>query len=64
MNSKIKPLYTTFLLGIKLCGYKLGIEFNKHVLAVEKFTYSSKVVNVYIVYDLYACEKFRLEILQ
>ena len=57
-------MYTTFLLGIKLCGYKLGIEFNKHVLAVEQFTYSSKVVNVYIVYDLDACEKFRLEILQ
>ena len=51
-NSKLKPLYTAFLHGIKLFGYKIGIKFDNDALAVEQNNYLSKFVNVYIAYDL------------
>ena len=51
-NSKLKPLYTTFLKSIKLCEYRIGIKFNKDPLAVEQSNYLTKIVNVYNVYDL------------
>ena len=35
-NSKLKPLYIAFLHSIKLFGYKMGIEFGKDPLTVEK----------------------------
>ena len=34
-NSKLKPLYTTFLNSIKLSEYRIGIKFDKDPLAVE-----------------------------
>ena len=51
-NSKLIPLYTTFLKSIKLCEYRIGIKFNKDPLAVEQSNYLTKIVNVYNVYDL------------
>ena len=51
-NSKLKLLYTAFLHSIKLSGYRIGIKFDKDPLAVEQSNYISKIVNVYIVYDL------------
>ena len=51
-NSKLKPLYTAFLHGIKLSGYKMRIKFHKDPLAVEQINYLTKTANVYIVYDL------------
>ena len=51
-NSKLKPLYTAFLNSIKLSGYRIGIKFDKDPLAVERGNYLTKIVNVYIVYDL------------
>ena len=61
-NSKLKSLYTAFLHGIKLSGYKMGIKFDKDPLAVEHKNYLSKIVNVYIVYDLGAWPKILLTI--
>ena len=52
-NSELKPLYTAFLHNIKLSGYKMGIEFDKDPLAVEQSNYLTKIVNVYIAYELY-----------
>ena len=51
-NSKLKPLYTAFLHSIKLSEYRIGIEFDKDPFAVEQNNYLTKIVNVYIVYDL------------
>ena len=51
-NSKPKPLYTTFLHSIKLSRYRMGIELDKDHLTVEQNNYLTKIVNVYIVYDL------------
>ena len=55
-TSKLKPLFTDFLLSIKLSGYRMGIKFDKDPLAVEQNNWMSKIVNVYInvyiVYDL------------
>ena len=51
-NFKLKPLYTAFLRSINLCGYRIGIKFDKDPLAVEQNNYLSKIVNVYIVYNL------------
>ena len=38
--------------SIKLSEYRIGITFDKDPLAVEQNSYSTKIVNVYIVYDL------------
>ena len=51
-TSKLKPLYTTFLHSKKLSKYKVGIKFDKGLLAVEQNNYATKTVNAYIVYDL------------
>ena len=51
-NSKLKPLYTASLHSIKLSGYIIETKFDRDVLVVERNNYSSKIVNVYIVYDL------------
>ena len=51
-NSKLKPLYTALLHGMKLSGYKMRIKFHKDPLAVEQINYLTKIANVYIVYDL------------
>ena len=50
--SKFKPLYAPFLHSIKRSGYRIGIKFDKDPLPVKQNNYLSKVVNVYIVYDL------------
>ena len=49
-NSKLKPLYNTFLHGIKLTCYKMGIKFYKGPLAVGQSSYLTKIVNACIVY--------------
>ena len=51
-NYKLKPLYIAFLQSMKLSRYKMGIKFDKYPLAVEQSNYLSKIVNVYIIYDL------------
>ena len=53
-NSKFKPLYTAFLYSIKLSGYKTGIKFDKDPLAIEQINYLTKIVNVYIIYEVNA----------
>ena len=40
------------MLNINLSKYRIEIKFDKHPLAIEKNTYSTKIVNSYIVYDL------------
>ena len=56
-TSKLKPLCTAFLHSIKLSGYKMGIKFDKDPLAVEQNIFASKIVSVYIVYNLDARPK-------
>ena len=51
-NSKLKPLYTAFSHSIKRSEYRIGMEFDKDHLAVEQNNYLTKIVNVYIFYDL------------
>ena len=46
-----EPLYTAFLLCIKLSEYRMGIKFYKDPLVVEHNNFAGKIVNVYIVYD-------------
>ena len=46
-NSKLKLLYTASLHNIKLFGYRI----------VEQSNYASKIVNVYIVYNLDAWQR-------
>ena len=41
--------------SIKFSGYKVQIKFDKDPLAVEQNNYITKIVNAYIVYDLYKC---------
>ena len=53
-NSKLKPLYTGFLSSIKISRYKMGIKFDKNSLVVEQNNYLTKILNLYIVYDLAA----------
>ena len=51
-NFKLKPLHTFFLHSAKLSGYRIGIKFDKDPLALEQNKYLSKILNVYMVYDL------------
>ena len=53
-NSKRKALYIASLHSIKLSGYRVVTKYDKDLLAVEQNNYFSKIVNVYIVYDLRA----------
>ena len=41
-----------FLSCKKISGYRIGIKFDNHPLAVEQSNYTTKNKNVYIVYDL------------
>ena len=56
-----KPLYTAFLHSVKLSGYKMGIKFDKDPLSAEQNNYVIKIVNVYIVYELYDWSKTLLK---
>ena len=56
-NSKLKPLYTASLHNVKRSGYRIGIKFDKDTLAVEQNNYLNKIVNVYIIYELYTWPK-------
>ena len=51
-HSNFNPLYTAFLHTIKLFGYRIGIKFNKDLLAIEQNNYLTKIVNIYTVYEL------------
>ena len=51
-NSKLKPLYNALVHCIKGSECRIGIKFDKDFLAVEQNSYLSKIVNVYIFYDL------------
>ena len=51
-NSKLKPLHTAFLHSVKLSGYSMRIKFDKDPLAIEQKDYLTKIVNVYLLYDL------------
>ena len=53
-NSQLNPLYTAFLDSIKPSEYRIGINFDKYLLAVEQNNYLSKIVNIYIINDLNA----------
>ena len=46
--------------SIKLSEYRIGIKFDKEPLVVEQSNYLTKIVNVYIVYDLDAWQKIPL----
>ena len=40
--------------SINLSGYKMGIKFAKDPLTVEQSNYASKIISIYIAYDLAA----------
>ena len=50
-NSGLKLLHDLTPI-IKYFERKIGLQFNKNVLVVEKKNYLTKTMNVYIVYDL------------
>ena len=56
-NSKLKSLYTALLHSIKLFGHRMVIKVDKDPLAIKQNNYLSKILNVYIVYDLDAWPK-------
>ena len=45
-------LNLTFVYGIKLSEFRIGIKFDKDPLAVDQNNYLTKIVTVYIVYEL------------
>ena len=50
--SKLVAFHEAFLPNIKYLTRKIGIQSNNAPLVVEKNNYTTKIVNVYIVYDL------------
>ena len=55
---KLEPLNNTFWHGTELSGYRIGINFDKISLEKKKKNYLTKIVNVYIVYDLDVWPKY------
>ena len=53
-NFKLKLLYTVVLYRMKLFGYRMRRKFYEDPLAVEQSSYLTKIVNVFIVYELNA----------
>ena len=51
-NSKLMRLNSNLSPNIEYFENKIGIQFNNTPLVVEKNNYTTKIVNVYIVYDL------------
>ena len=51
-TSKFKPLYTAFFHSIKFSRHKVGIIFDKDPLVIDQNNYTTKKVNVSIVFDL------------
>ena len=49
--------FTVFFNSIKISKYKISTKFDKVPLAVEQNDYLTKIVNVYIVYDLNSWSK-------
>ena len=62
-NSKLKPLYTTFLHSMKLSGNKMEIKSDRYPVVVEQNNCLTRNVNVYIAYILAAWPKIPLQIL-
>ena len=56
----LKPLHTAFWHSIKFSRYRMGIKFDKDPLAVQQNNYTTKIVNVYIAYDLDTWQKITL----
>ena len=53
----LRPLYTAFLHSIKLSEHRIEKKIDKDPLAVEQNNYLTKIVYVYILYDLDAWPK-------
>ena len=51
-NSKLIPLHGAFLFVVIYFSNKIGMQFNSSPLVVEQNSYASKIVNVYLVYEL------------
>ena len=51
-NSKLITLYGAFLPHRKYFKNKIGIQFNSTSSVIEQNNYTTKIVNVYIIYDL------------
>ena len=47
--------YTLLFSMKKLLGYKIGMQFNKSILAVAQNKYVTKIVKAHIVFDLDNC---------
>ena len=60
-SSTLSPQYTYFLHSMKLFGYKIGIKFVKDPLLVEQSKNTTDIVNAYIVYELDAWPRNRLD---
>ena len=62
LNTKISEIENTIpdtsnLGTAHVSGSRLGIKFDKNPLAIEKYNYLTKIVNVYIIYDLVAWQR-------
>ena len=56
-TSRLKPLHTASLYSINPSGYRMGIKFDKDLLAIKRNNYLTKIANVHIVYDLHIWPK-------
>ena len=54
-NTKLIAIKNDYLPNIKYFKYKIGIQFNNTPLIVEQNIYTSKIINVYIIYERKLC---------
>ena len=57
----LSPQYIHFLNSLNFFGYEIGIKFNRNPLVVKQMKCATKIINVYIVFELNLCPKSLLE---
>ena len=51
-KNKFQPLYAAFLHSIKISEYRIVMKFDKEPLPLEQNSYLTKILNVYVAYNL------------
>ena len=49
---KLLPLHGAFMCNIKQFGYEIGLQFNNAPLVIDQNSFTTKILNAYILHDL------------
>ena len=55
------PLHGAFMCNIKQFGYEIGLQFNDAPLVIDQNSFTTRILNAYILYDLEKQPKITLK---